>query len=40
MKICHHRGDKRKFTDGPKGDTETSIPGLLPKLEEMGAVHW
>jgi hypothetical protein len=39
-KICHHRGDKRKFAEGPEGDTETSIPGLLPKLEEMGAVHW
>jgi hypothetical protein len=32
--ICHHRGDERKFAEEPEGDTETSVPGLLPKLEE------
>jgi hypothetical protein len=30
-KICYHRGDKRKFTEGPEGDTETCVPGL-PKM--------
>jgi hypothetical protein len=24
----------KKFATGPEGDTETSVPGLLPKLEE------
>jgi hypothetical protein len=38
-KICHHR-DKRKFAHGPEGDTGTSVPGLLPKLEEtLGTVY-
>jgi hypothetical protein len=34
MKIWHHRGDKRKFTEGPEGDTETSVPVLLWKVQE------
>jgi hypothetical protein len=39
-KICHRRGDKRKFAEGPESNTETSVPGLLPKLEEtLGAVY-
>jgi hypothetical protein len=31
MKIFHHRGDKRKFAEGPEDDTETCVPGL-PKM--------
>jgi hypothetical protein len=39
-KICHYRGDKGKFAEGPEGDIETSLPGLLPKFEEtMKAVY-
>jgi hypothetical protein len=38
-KICHHR-QKRKFAEGPEGDTKRSVPGLFPKLEEtLGAVY-
>jgi hypothetical protein len=29
MKIRHHGRDKRKFAEGPEGDTETSVPGLF-----------
>jgi hypothetical protein len=39
MKIRHHGRDKRKFAEGPEGDTETSVPGLFWKVEEMGAIN-
>jgi hypothetical protein len=39
-KIWHHRRDKRKFTEGPEGNTKTNIPGLLQMVEgTLGAVY-